>query len=58
MRISDNGRGIDRDGRHKPMAFGLKGMTERVRALGGSLRIESGQAVGTLVIVEIGQKQE
>jgi signal transduction histidine kinase len=58
MRISDNGRGIDRDGRHKPMAFGLKGMTERVRALSGSLRIESGQEGGTLVIVEIGPNQE
>ena len=38
MRIGDNGRGLHRDGRRSPLAFGLKGMTERVRALGGSLQ--------------------
>ena len=40
------------------MAFGLKGMTERVRALGGSLHIESGPGGGTMVVVEINQKQD
>jgi signal transduction histidine kinase len=37
------------------MAFGLKGMTERVSALGGSLRIDNGPAGGTVVVVEVGQ---
>jgi signal transduction histidine kinase len=55
MRISDNGRGLDQDSRRNPMAFGLKGMTERVRALGGSLRMDNGPAGGTVVVVEVGQ---
>ena len=58
MLISDNGRGLIRDGRRSPLAFGLKGMTERVRDLGGSLRIESGPEGGTVVVVEVVQKQE
>jgi len=57
MCVSDNGRGLDRDGRRNPMAFGLKGMTERVRALGGSLHIASGPGGGTRVVVEIGRQQ-
>lgn len=44
MHISDNGRGgIDHDGN------GLCGMRERVRALGGSLTIESPRGHGTLL---------
>lgn len=58
MRISDNGRGLDRERGRNPMAFGLKGMTERVRALGGSLHIASGPGGGTRVVVEINQKQD
>lgn len=58
MRIRDNGRGLHRDGRRSPLAFGLKGMTERVRALGGSLRVESDPSGGTLVVVEIALKQD
>ena len=55
MRISDNGRGLDHDSRRNPMAFGLKGMTERVNALGGSLRMDNGPAGGTVVVVEVGR---
>ena len=58
MRISDNGRGLHDDGRRGPMAFGLKGMTERVRDLGGSLRIENGPQGGTVVVIEVTQEQE
>jgi signal transduction histidine kinase len=53
MRVGDNGRGLHRDGRRSPLAFGLKSMTERVRVLGGSLRIESGSEGGTLVVAEV-----
>jgi len=57
MRIGDNGRGLHRGGRRSPLAFGLKGMTERVRALGGTLRVESGPEGGALVLVEIDSQQ-
>jgi len=57
MQIRDNGRGLQREGRRCPLAFGLKGMTERVRALGGSLNIESGPGGGAVVVVEVGQRQ-
>jgi len=58
MRIGDNGCGLHRDGRRSPMSFGLKGMSERVRALGGSLQIESDPGSGIVVVVEVGQKQD
>ncbi len=54
MQVHDNGRGLEREGRRSPLAFGLKGMTERVRALGGSLHIRSGPGGGTVVEVEVG----
>jgi two-component system sensor histidine kinase DesK len=48
MQISDNGRGgIDSDGN------GLSGMRERVRALGGTLTIESPQGQGTRLRVVV-----
>jgi two-component system sensor histidine kinase DesK len=48
MQISDNGRGgIDQDGN------GLCGMRERVRALGGSLTIESSRDQGTRLRVVV-----
>ena len=53
MRIGDNGRGLHRDSRRNPLAFGLKGIAERVRALGGKLRVESGPEGGTWVLVEM-----
>lgn len=56
MHVRDNGRGFQTDGRRSPLSFGLKGMTERVRALGGTLRIEAGAGGGTVVVVEIGRE--
>jgi PAS domain S-box-containing protein len=58
MQLRDNGRGLHRDGRRSPLAFGLKGMTERVRALGGSLHIESAPAGGTVVVVQVNHRPD
>jgi signal transduction histidine kinase len=55
LQVRDNGRGLHRDGRRSPLAFGLKGMTERVMALGGSLHIQGGPDGGTVVVVDIGR---
>ena len=53
MRIGDNGRGMSALDRHKLDSFGLLGLHERVRALGGVLRIDSQPGAGTTVQVLI-----
>ena len=39
MQVQDNGRGLPTAGQVDPQAFGLKGMRERVIALGGTLQV-------------------
>jgi PAS domain S-box-containing protein len=51
LRVSDNGRGIGSGEPHKPDSFGLRGIAERVRALGGVLRIDSPPGAGTTIEV-------
>lgn len=53
LRIVDNGRGIDMAGARSPGSFGLLGMRERVRAVGGALRIDSSPGKGTTVEVHV-----
>ena len=53
LSICDNGRGIAAGQQRGPQSFGLLGMHERVRALGGSLRIESTLHAGTTVEVAL-----
>ena len=54
--IADNGRGIARVDR--PTGFGILGMRERARALGGRLQIGGGaRRRGTRVVLRIGQKR-
>lgn len=49
MSIRDNGVGIDLAS-HEP-GYGLRGMRERISALGGSLRLTSGQGACLTVIL-------
>jgi two-component system NarL family sensor kinase len=52
MWIGDDGGGFDpRD--VAPGRFGLVGMSERARLLGGSLRVESAQGAGTIIEVDV-----
>ena len=55
--IRDNGKGFDpnapRDGDAGKGGFGLLGMAERVRMLGGTHRIESSTGKGTTIIINI-----
>jgi PAS domain S-box-containing protein len=51
LRISDNGRGIGSGEPHKRNSFGLRGIAERVRAIGGVFRIDSPVGAGTTVEV-------
>lgn len=49
LRIADNGRGMAVNDRRRPFTVGLLSMQERLRALGGELRLESRLGAGTTV---------
>lgn len=51
LQIVDDGVGIRDLDKRDPESFGLKGMAERVRALGGQMRIESLAGKGTTIEV-------
>jgi signal transduction histidine kinase len=53
LEVSDNGKGIARDQLAKPGSFGIRGMQERARSLGGNVEIEGIAGVGTRIKVEI-----
>jgi signal transduction histidine kinase len=53
MEISDNGIGFDVNHKGRPDSFGLIGMKERIKLLGGNLDITSKVGEGTMVKVEI-----
>lgn len=53
LSICDNGRGITPQDRLKPQSFGLRGMSERARALGGTLSLSNAPGGGTMVVVKI-----
>ncbi|MBE2215250.1 MAG: hypothetical protein IAE82_15365 [Opitutaceae bacterium] len=55
LRIEDNGVGIDhaRAVEHGESHFGLVGMTERARRMGGVVRVEGSPSRGTRVALEI-----
>jgi len=49
----DNGRGIGPADRLKPGSFGLRGMSERAQALGGTLTLSAAPGGGTMVSIRI-----
>jgi signal transduction histidine kinase len=53
LTICDNGRGITPADRLKPQSFGLRGMSERAKALGGTLSLSPAPGGGTMVVVKI-----
>ena len=53
LEIADDGRGIDPAARDKPKAFGLRGLQERARTVGGWLDISSRPGQGTSVILSV-----
>lgn len=57
LTICDNGRGITPADRLKPQSFGLRGMSERTRALGGTLALSAAPGGGTMVVVKIQSPQ-
>lgn len=54
LRIEDDGQGIDRAGmRRRTSGFGLIGMRERARLLGGTVRLQRRKGGGTRVVVSV-----
>jgi two-component system, NarL family, sensor histidine kinase UhpB len=53
LKVSDNGRGITRDDMSKSKSFGIRGMHERVRILGGKIEISGAPRGGTTLSVRI-----
>lgn len=53
LSVRDDGRGFDAGDAAKPRSFGMIGMRERARAVGGSCRVDSGPGRGTAVEVLI-----
>jgi signal transduction histidine kinase len=56
LKISDNGAGIAQADRSKPASFGLRGMAERARALGGTLTLSHASGGGTVVAIKMKQE--
>lgn len=53
LEVRDNGCGIADAARDKPKAFGLRGLAERARTVGGWLDVSSRPGHGTSIIVSI-----
>ena len=53
LKITDNGLGMVAADRAKPKSFGIRGMMERARALGGSVTLSAAGGGGTVVSIKI-----
>jgi two-component system sensor histidine kinase UhpB len=53
LEIADNGCGIAAADRLKPKSFGIRGMMERARALGGHLSVSVASGGGSVISIEI-----
>ncbi len=53
LRIADDGNGFANNGRRKRHSFGLVGMEERVRAIGGELHVDAVPGRGTVIEVDV-----
>jgi signal transduction histidine kinase len=53
LEINDNGRGISAAEFDKPQSFGIKGLRERARSIGGWLDVSTREGQGTSVIFSV-----
>ncbi len=52
LEVTDNGRGLSQDDLHKPTSFGLRGLAERARRIGGWLDVTPSPR-GTTVLLSL-----
>jgi signal transduction histidine kinase len=53
LQVRDDGRGFNQEAAHRKFSYGLLGMNERARLIGGSLTIDSAPGAGTTVSIHI-----
>ena len=53
LAVSDDGKGFDKTSRNKPLSFGLRNIQERIKHLGGDVRITSEPGKGTQIAVSL-----
>lgn len=53
LEVRDNGKGIARTEHDKPKAFGLRGLHERAKSVGGWLDVSSHGSTGTSIILSV-----
>lgn len=53
LEVTDNGQGIADHELGKPKSFGLKGLHERARSVGGWLDVSTGRGSGTSIILSV-----
>jgi sigma-B regulation protein RsbU (phosphoserine phosphatase) len=58
LQVQDNGKGITEDQLTSPTSFGIIGIRERVRFLGGEVRFRGVPGLGTTVLVNIPLTEE
>lgn len=53
LEISDNGQGISQQNLENPTAFGIRGLKERAKVVGGWLDLSTREGVGTTIILSV-----
>ena len=53
LAVTDNGKGFDESSRNKPRSFGLRGIQERIKYLGGNVSITSAPGKGARIAVSV-----
>lgn len=53
LAVADDGKGFDRASRNKPLSFGLRSIQERIKHLGGDVKIGSEPGKGTQIAVSV-----
>jgi signal transduction histidine kinase len=53
LEVSDNGQGFSPTDMTKPNAFGLKGLNERAKSVGGWLDVSTHEGRGTSIILSV-----